>query len=149
MHSNPYWGLPDPETGHAFYDGVTRRRFLAWIVDMVLTVGLVLLAIPLTAFTGLFFLPLLWLAVSFAYRAITIANSGATWGMHFAGIELRRQDGTRPDGVLAALHTGAYLGMTMVFPAQLISIAVMLASSRGQGLHDMLLGTAMINKAQI
>ncbi|MBE3640339.1 RDD family protein [Mangrovicoccus algicola] len=149
MHTNPYWGLPDPETGRAFYDGVLRRRFLAWLVDLVLITGLVMLAIPLTAFTGLFFLPVLWLAVSFLYRWATLSRSGATWGMRFAGIELRNQDGTQPGATIAAAHAGAYLAMTMVFPAQLISIAVMCASRRGQGLHDLILGTAMINRAQI
>lgn len=148
MHTDPYWGLPDPETGAAFYDGVASKRLLAWLVDTVLTVGLVLLAIPLTAFVGLFFLPILWLGVSFVYRTATLARSGATWGMHFTGIELRRQDGQHPDGLTAALHTGAYLAMVMVFPAQLVSILLMLTSARGQGLHDMLLGTAVVNKAQ-
>lgn len=148
MQSEPYWGLPDPDHDHAFYDGVPRRRLLAWVVDTIITTGLVALAIPFTAFTGLFFLPFLWLFVSFAYRTATVAQNGATWGMRFFGIEVRTRDGARPDGTTAALHSGGYLAMTMVFPAQLISIVLMLTGPRAQGLHDLILGTAVINRPE-
>lgn len=146
MQSEPYWGLPDPQTDFAFYDGVARKRLLAWVVDVIITAVLVLVAIPFTAFTGLFFLPMLWLLVNFVYRTATIAKNGATLGMRFFGIELRSRDGSLPDGPLAAMHTGAYLVMTMFFPAQLISIVMMLTSARVQGLHDVFLGTAVINR---
>lgn len=146
MHLEPSWGLPDPHRDHVFYDGVARKRFLAWGIDVMITVGLVLLAIPLTAFTGLFFFPLLWVGVSFLYRTVTIAQTGATLGMRFFGIQLRSRDGSLPDAPLAALHTGFYLGMMAVFPLQMVSIAMMLISPRVQGLHDTLLGTAVINR---
>lgn len=147
MQPEPLWGLPDPETQFGFYDGVIRKRLVAWLIDTVLITGLVALAIPFTAFVGLFFLPVLWLMVSFVYRTATLTNSGATWGMQFMGIELRTHEGQSPDGPISALHSAAYLGMTMVFPAQMISILLMLTSERGQGLHDMVLGTAMVNRA--
>lgn len=148
MQTEPNWGLPDPQTHADFYDGVARKRLVAWVIDSIITVGLVAVAIPFTAFTGLFFLPVLWLVVSFVYRTATIAHNGATLGMRFFGIELRSQDGSLPDTTLAAMHTGSYLAMTMIFPAQLISILMMLTTARVQGLHDMLLGTAVINRPE-
>ncbi len=147
MDTSPYWGLPDPETNPGFYDGVTVKRLFAWVIDALLVTALVALSIPLTAFVGLFFLPLLWLTVSFIYRTATIAQSGATWGMRFVGIELRTHAGARPDPMTAAFHSGGYLAMTAVFPAQIVSIVLMLTTERGQGLHDMVLGTAMLNRA--
>lgn len=146
MHPEPYWGLPDPTHDPQFYSGVTAKRALAWVVDGIITTAIVALAIPLTAFLGLLVLPLLWLVVAFFYRTWTLSYNGATWGMRFFGIELRRGDGTRPDGLTAALHTGGFLAMTMIFPAQLISILCMLVTDRGQGLHDLILGTCMINR---
>lgn len=147
MMHDPHWGLPDPDTAEGFYRNVAAKRFLAWIVDTILVTALVAVAIPFTAFIGLFFLPFLWIGVSFVYRTTTIARGGATLGMAFAGIELRSAAGTAPDATLAAFHTGAYLAMTAFFPAQLVSILMMLVTPRGQGLHDMLLGTAVLNRA--
>jgi len=148
IHPRPYWGLPDPDRDWRFYRGVPAKRLFAWLIDVVLTTALVALAIPLTAFVGLFFLPVLWLVVSFVYRAATLAAGSATWGMRFVGIELRRGDGARADNATAMLHTGLYLGMTVLFPAQLISMLLMLVTPRGQGLHDLLLGTAVINRPE-
>ena len=138
--------LPDPETQPDFYAGVPSRRLLAWVVDTVLIAILVMIALPFTAFTGLFFLPFLFLALSLAYRFVTIAGGSATWGMRFAGIELRDLNGQRLDGTGAFLHSLGYIVSVSVPILQLASIVMMLASSRGQGLTDSLLGTTALNR---
>jgi uncharacterized RDD family membrane protein YckC len=44
------------------------------------------------------------------------------------------------------LHTLGYsIAFSMVF-VQVASIVLMLTTPRGQGLHDMVLGTAMVNR---
>ncbi len=136
---------PDPARFPHLYAGVTAKRALAWVLDGLIVLVLVLLAIPLTAFVGLFFLPLLWLVVGFLYRWVTLARGSATPGMRFCGIEFRGPGGIRLDAALAGLHTLGYTLSVAVFPLQLLSVASMLLSRRGQGLTDHVLGTVAIN----
>jgi uncharacterized RDD family membrane protein YckC len=139
-------GLPDPATEPQFYSGVTTKRLIAWIFDALFIALLCLLALPFTAFTGIFFFPLLWLVVGFLYRWATIAGGSATWGMRLMSIELRESDGLRLSGGTALVHTLGYSVSVAVAPLQLISVIVMIALRRGQGLTDLILGTAMINR---
>lgn len=139
--------LPDPDRHAAFYDGVALKRGLAWIVDTIFVTLLVMLATLFTAFTALFFLPLLWLTVSFVYRWVTVSNRSATWGMRLMGIEFLDRTGQRFDAATAFLHTLGYtLSMAFVLP-QVISVGLMCLSRRGQGLTDMLIGSVAINRA--
>jgi uncharacterized RDD family membrane protein YckC len=139
-------GLPDPVREPDFYEGVTVKRALAWVVDAGLTFGLCLLALPLTAFTALFWWPLLWLMVGFLYRWATLAGGSATWGMRLMGITIRDRDGSRLDPATSFAHVLGYTVSVAFFPLQLASIGVMIALGRGQGLTDLALGTAAINK---
>lgn len=145
--SHTRWGLPDPERKPEFYADVATKRFMAWIVDTILITLLCLLIIPFTAFTALFFLPLLYLVVGFVYRTVSLASRSATPGMRLMAVELRAGDGSRLDLPMAALHTLGYtVSVSMVLP-QIVSIVLMLTSPRGQGLSDMVLGTAALNRA--
>ena len=136
---------PDPERHAAFYEGVLPKRLLAWVIDLVL-IGLVTaLIVPFTAFTALFFLPFLFLVVGFVYRWATLNGRSATWGMRLMNIEFLDRNGQRFDGATALLHTLGYtLSMAFVMP-QVLSVVLMLTSSRGQGLSDLVLGTVAIN----
>lgn len=140
------WGLPDPERQPGFYEGVPTRRLVAFLVDSLVIALMTALIVPFTAFTALFFLPVLAMVAGFFYRTLTIAAGSATWGMRLAGIELRNHRGERLDLLTAAAHTllfTVFLG-TMLLLA--VSVALMLGTRRGQGLHDMILGTAAINR---
>lgn len=141
------WGLPDPETQPEFYADVPSKRFFAWIVDLVLIGLLVAVIVPFTAFTGLFFLPFLFLVVGFVYRVISLARSSATPGMRLVSLEFRTHKGEKFDLGIGFLHTLGYtISMSMVLP-QVVSVVLMLTTARAQGLSDMVLGTAAINKA--
>lgn len=138
--------LPDPQVQPDFYNDVAVKRLLAWVVDFIITAIVCLVALPFTAFMGFFFLPLLFLLVSFAYRTTTIANGSATWGMRLFAIELRRADGSHMDASAAFAHT---LGYTLSWTGlifQFVSAVLMATTERGQGLSDQVLGTVMINK---
>lgn len=141
--------LADPVTQPQFYASVPSKRLFAWLIDTALIVILCAIIVPFTAFTGLFFLPLLFLIVGFLYRLVTISGGSATLGMRFMSIEFRSIDGSRFDTSLAFWHTVGYTISTSVFPLQLISIALMLISVRGQGLSDHLLGTTVLNRRAI
>lgn len=139
-------GLPDPEFQAEFYQDVPSKRFFAWLIDLVITLALCVLAIVFTAFVGLFFLPILWTVVSFVYRVATISAGSATFGMRMMAIELRNADGTRLSFPEAALHTFLHFVMFGSIVLQCISVATTLSTARGQGLHDMIMGTTALNK---
>ncbi|KAA9008736.1 RDD family protein [Histidinibacterium aquaticum] len=141
--------LPDPIRRPDFYAGVTGKRFAAWLVDMVLIGIVCVLLLPFTAFTGIFFFPLMMLFVGFLYRWGTIAAGSGTWGMRLMGMELREADGHRLSNATAFAHTLGYT-ISIAFPIlQAISIVLMLISDRKQGLTDHILGTALLNRPAV
>jgi len=140
------FGLPDPLTEPRFYAAVTAKRLVAWLFDTAITGLLCLVVLPLTAFTAVFFFPLFWLVIGFAYRWATISRGSATWGMQLMAIELREADGLRLSMTTALLHTLLYTVSVVFVPLQVLSVAIMIARGRGQGLTDVIVGTAMINR---
>lgn len=138
--------LPDPDLQAEFYADVPLKRGLAWVVDMVLIGLLTLLIVPFTAFTALFFLPVLFLMVSFTYRVWSLAARSATPGMRLMAIEFRDRWGRKFDLGTAFLHTLGYTLTIATLVLQLLSIGLMLSSARRQGLSDLVLGTVAINR---
>ena len=137
---------PDPDTQPEFYDGVPTKRLLAWVLDMIVIIGMCLLILPFTAFTGIFFFPFLMLVVGFIYRVITLTTGSATWGMRLMGMELRDLRDRPFDFATAFFHTLGYSLSWAMAPLQLISIVLMCVSARKQGLSDMVLGSVAVNR---
>lgn len=138
--------LPDPDRQPHFYENVPAKRLFAWVVDSALIFAACSLIVVLTAFVGLLIWPFLYLAIGFLYRTATLASGSATWGMALAGIEFRSASGARLDGGQALWHTAGYT-FSMALPVlQVISIALMLTSRRGQGLTDHAMGTVALNR---
>ncbi len=138
--------LPDPAMQPEFYAGIPTKRLFAWVVDTAVIVTLMVPAVMLTAFTGLFFLPFLYLVVGFAYRVATLSGGSATWGMRMMSMELRDQQGARFDFGQAFLHTLGYSLSWAFAPAQLVSMVLMLTTDRAQGLTDIFMGSVAINR---
>ncbi|MEL7459845.1 MAG: RDD family protein [Pseudomonadota bacterium] len=143
---NSNWALPEPQTHPEFYADTVSKRFFAWVIDVLLISVVTMVIVPFTAFTALFFLPLLYAAISFLYRWWSLAARSATPGMRLTSIELRTADGSRLDTVTAFLHTAGYFVSIAIVPLQLVSIVLMLMSGRRQGLTDHVLSTAAINR---
>lgn len=142
----PMTALPDPDRHPHFYASVSSKRLVAWVVDSVIILGLSMIVVFATAFLGLFIWPLLYLTIGFVYRVVTLANGSATWGMQFAGVEMRTAHGERFDLGIALAHTAGY-SLSIAFPLlQVISVIMMLTGSRGQGLTDAFLGTVALNR---
>lgn len=137
---------PHPDMQPEFYDGLLTKRLLAWIVDILIIGGLSLLTIPFTLFVSLFFLPVVFFMISFAYRLVTLSRGSATWGMRLMSIELRDHNDDPFDTSQAFLHTLGYTLSVMIAPLQLISVVLMLSTERRQGLTDMLMGTVALNR---
>ena len=145
--SNPLWGLPDPDLQPEFYADVPVKRLVAWVFDMVLILAATFLLALFSLGIFFFIFPFLAMVVGFFYRWITISRRSATPGMRLVSIELRSGNGQTLDSGGAFLHTLVYTIATTTIVLQLASIVLMLTGSRAQGLHDHLLGTAMINRA--
>jgi uncharacterized RDD family membrane protein YckC len=139
---------PDPAAQYGFYEGVPLKRLIAWLIDIAITAAIALpfmLPFLMTAFliVPLFALPVIWALVGFFYRWTTLANGSATWGMRLMAIELRERGGGPLTGSTALMHT-----LSFAFPLiQAISVLFMAMDNKGQGLTDMVLGTAMLNRA--
>ena len=138
--------LPDPELLPEFYAWVPVKRLVAWGVDGLLILVLTILVVVATALLTLFILPLVYVALNIAYRWVTLSRWSATPGMALMAIELRTRHGERLDRETALWHTLLYTGCFVTVLPQIASVAMMLASPRGQGLGDTLLGTAMLNR---
>jgi len=138
--------LADPLTQPQFYRDVAAKRFAAWVIDTIIIALISLLIVPFTAFIALFFFLALMAVVGFVYRVITLATGSATWGMRLMAIEIRAASGAQLDLGQAFLHTVGYTISWAIAPLQLISMVLMATSNRGQGLTDMVMGTAALNR---
>lgn len=139
--------LPDPGSHPELYDHTPQKRALAWVVDTLVIAAGTAATIPLTLFASLFFLPVVWLVLGFAYRVATLARGSATWGMRLMAIQIRDRDGGSLELGTAVAHTALYYAAMAMLPVQILSAGLMVASPRRQGLGDHLLGTAAVNHA--
>ena len=137
-------GLPDPQTDPQFYAGVPARRALAWVIDFAIITTFWVIFSVLTLGLAVLLLPF-WPVVSFIYRTLTISGRSATWGMRLMGIELRDGFGQKFGFGQALVHTGLYTASLMFVVTQILSIVLMGGTARGQGLHDIPLGSTAIN----
>mgnify|MGYP000268275291 CR=1 FL=1 len=142
----PLAGPPDPDTDPQFYQGVAAKRLLAFALDVVAVWGAVILVSLLTFGIGFFFFAFLLVIVDAVYRIATITNQSATPGMRIMGIELRDAQGQRFNFVHAVAHTIMFYIATGFVIVQLISVLMMAGSYYGRGVHDLPLGSTMINR---
>jgi uncharacterized RDD family membrane protein YckC len=149
--AGPLAGLPDPELDRRFYAGVRLRRFMAWVIDVAI---ILCLGVPVAVVFGLLTLGFGFVlfgfiiaAVGFLYRTALLAGpASATLGMRFTGIEFRRGNGERFDGMTAFLHTAIYTVCIGSGVLQLISCLTILGTRYRQSIADIILGTTAINR---
>ena len=146
--TDPLAGLPDPEAQPEFYEDTPTKRAVAWLIDTALVWGLWLVLTVLTLGVAVWLLPF-FAVLDFVYRVATISRRSATWGMRAMSLELRDRRGETLDFGQAFLHTSGYMFSAVTFPVQLVSILMMLATSRRQGLTDHVMGTAAVNRAAL
>jgi len=141
----------DPVRDPALFEGIRRRRVYAFLIDavsiVVLTIVLGVAVLVLGFFTfglGWVFYTFLWQAVALTYTALTLGGPhSATPGMRAMEIEMRLWYGPPMDPVLAAIHAlGFWISQVVLTP---MVLAVSLFSDRKRCLHDIVLGTVVIN----
>jgi uncharacterized RDD family membrane protein YckC len=146
-------GIPNPVEDSQFYDGVVMRRLVAFCIDLVvvlllwcivLVVGLLVTVLTLGIATPLALA--VFGAADFLYRWAMLAERSATVGMLATGIEVRDAGGSRLNPIVAFLHvTGFYLSF-FVTPLLVIGWVLMASSPHRRLLHDLALGTVVINR---
>jgi len=144
----------DPATQPELFDGVLARRVLAFIIDfIIISLPVVLAAMFIFAFgivtLGLGF-ALYWLLPSAAviwailYFGFTLGGpASATIGMRVMDLEMRTWYGAPAYFVLGAVHAIAFW-FTISFFTPLV-LLVPFFNERRRLLHDILLGTVIIN----
>ena len=145
----------DPATHPELFEGVLSRRVIAFVIDLiVVAIPVVFLAIFIFAF-GVVTLGFGWLLFWFlspisviwaiVYFGMTLGGPrSATIGMRVMDIEMRTWYGAPTYFVLGAVHAIVFW-LTMSCPPLLL---VCFFNHRRRLLHDIVLGTIIINNAE-
>jgi uncharacterized RDD family membrane protein YckC len=144
----------DPVVNPELFEGVLARRCIAFVIDVVIIAIPVLFAAAFIFIVGLLTLGFGWLlywllspaAVIWAifYYGLTFGSpASATIGMRVMDLEMRTWYGAPAYFVLGAVHAIVYW-ITISFLTPLI-LLVALFNQRRRLLHDMLVGTIVIN----
>jgi len=144
----------DPATQPELFDGVLARRVVAFIVDFVIiSIPVVLAAMFIFAFgivtLGLGFalywlLPTATVIWAIVYFGATLGGpASATFGMRVMDLEMRTWYGAPAYFVLGAVHAVAFWFTVSFFTPFVLLVAFF--NERGRLLHDIMLGTVIIN----
>jgi uncharacterized RDD family membrane protein YckC len=146
----------DPATNPELFEGVLARRIVAFVIDVIV------IAIPLAvAAVFIFVIGLVTLGLGWAlfwllspasvvwalfYYGMTLGSpASATLGMRTMGIEMRTWCGAPAHFVLGAVHAIVYwISVSVLSPFVLL---VGFFNARRRLLHDMIVGTVVINSA--
>jgi uncharacterized RDD family membrane protein YckC len=144
----------DPATTPELFEGVLARRVVAFCIDVVLIatpalfVALFILVFGIfTLGLGWFFFILYWPGVviwALAYYAIGFGSpASATIGMRVMDLEMRTWYGAPAYALLGAVHAIVFwITVSALTPLVLL---VAFFNARRRLLHDMLVGTIVIN----
>jgi len=141
----------DPHTQPELFEGVLSKRIVAFLVDAVFIVALMIPAAlvvfvlgVITLGIGWLLFPVLFLLVALGYVGLTLGGpASATPGMRMSGLEMRTWSGAPMFALLAIIHALLFwFSVSLLTPLILL---VGLFTSRKQLLHDLLLGTVVVN----
>ena len=146
----------DPSAKAELFEGVLPRRLIAFAIDLVIIMLPVALAGILIFFLGLVTFFLGWALFALLYPATVIwallycgltlgSPASATIGMRVMDLEMRTWYGAPAYFVLGAVHASVFwITISVLTPLVLV---VGLLNERRRLLHDILIGTVVINNA--
>ncbi len=141
----------DPVSSPELFSGVRTSRIFAFLIDLIAMTILTFVGYIVVAILGIFTLGLgfllfaiIWPGVALLYVAFTLGGPySATPGMRAMGLEMRMWHGERIYPLLAAMHAILFwVSVSFLTPFILL---VSLFSNRKRLLHDIVLGTVVIN----
>ena len=147
----------DPAANPELFEGVLARRLIAFIIDLCIVIVPVMFATVFILVFGLVTLGLGWALFllltpatviwAICYFGFTLgAPASATIGMRVMDLEMRTWYGAPGYFVLGAVHAiGFWLSVSVLTPFILL---VCFFNERRRLLHDIALGTVVINNAQ-
>ncbi|MBV6658173.1 MAG: RDD family protein [Devosiaceae bacterium] len=143
----------DPVSQPWLFDGVRTRRIFAFLLDVVVLGIFIGLGAFVVGLLGILTFGLGWLlylvlapAVAIAYIGLTMGGpKSATPGMQAMGIEMRLWHGGRMHGLIAIVHALIFYFSVGTGLLWFIILGASLFSSTKRCLHDVLLGTVVIN----
>jgi len=144
----------DPMTNPELFEGVLARRCIAFLIDVVIIFIPVLFAVIFIFIFGVITLGLGWALYwllspatviwAIAYYGLTFGSpASATIGMRIMDLEMRTWYGAPCYFVLGAVHAIAFW-VTVSFLTPFV-LLVAFFNHRRRLLHDMLVGTIVIN----
>jgi uncharacterized RDD family membrane protein YckC len=148
----------DPWMQPELFRGVLIRRFFAFLLDLLVLSIPVILGVIFIAMFGVITLgigwALFWLVspasliwAIFYYGVSLGGRHSATIGMRAMGLEMQTWSGEPSYFVLGAMHAILFwISVSMFTPLILL---VSLFNNRRRMLHDMLLGTVVINNSDL
>ena len=147
----------DPATQPELFEGVLARRVIAFLIDLVILAVPVVLAAVFIFFFGIVTLglgfALYWLLPAgtiiwaLVYFGTTLGGpNSATIGMRVMDIEMRTWYGAPAYFVLGAVHAIAFWFSVSAFTPFILLVAFF--NERHRLLHDIVLGTVVINNNQ-
>ena len=160
-NSNSTWrsgpapgGAYDPYANPQLFSGVLMRRVLAFVVDFIVISIPVVLAVIFIAVFGLVTLGLGWglfwlvspatVIWPIVYYGMSLGGPhSATWGMRMMDLQMRTFTGTPGYFLLGCAHAVLFwASVSFLTPLVLV---VGLLNGRRQLLHDLVLGTVVVN----
>jgi uncharacterized RDD family membrane protein YckC len=147
----------DPDVHPEYFEGVLSRRVFALMIDVIILGLPVLVAAVFILLFGIVTLGLGWM-LFWLFPAATViwavlyyglcfgSAKSATLGMRAVGIEMRTWYGAPAYFLLGAAHAVAYwISVSALTPFILL---LALFNARRRLLHDMLLGTVVVNNEE-
>lgn len=146
----------DPVTQPEYFTGVLPRRMMAFLLDAIIVAIPVMFAALFILIFGVVTFGLGWMLFWLLPAATTVwavlyygfcfaSPASATLGMRVMDIEMRTWYGDPAYFLLGAVHAVLYwVSVSALTPLILL---VALFNTRHRLLHDMLLGTAVVNNA--
>jgi uncharacterized RDD family membrane protein YckC len=147
----------DPRANPELFEGVLARRCIAFLIDLTIIAVPVIFAAIFIFVIGLITLGLGWVLYwllspasivwALVYYGMTLGGSAsATLGMRTMDIEMRTWYGAPAYFVLGAVHAIVYW-ITVSFLTPFV-LLVAFFNERRRLLHDMLVGTVIINNRE-
>jgi uncharacterized RDD family membrane protein YckC len=141
----------DPVSQSRLFDGVIRKRTVAFILDALIILVLTVVAYVVVALLGVITLGLAWLlfglvfpAVGLGYNALTVGGpNSATIGQRMMGLEIRMWFGGKVTPLIAAFHALLFWFSLVIFCPILLWAFF---DQRKRCLHDILAGVVVLNR---
>ncbi len=153
MQGQNSFELPDPRSSPELFEGLLKRRILAYIIDLFILMFIVSALMLVGGISGiisfglsaLVMMAIAPIAIVLYYGATLGSHRRATIGMGVMDIVLTPARGMPLDGWRAIAHPLVFWFTSWILPP--FSLMVALFTPRRQMLHDLIVGVLMVRRS--